>query len=113
MSTSRKHATPATDILEAEHSITILMDVPGATDETINVTLARGILTVRAEATPVELNGYEPVHTEFDAAAYERRFSLSDSIDASGINASIKDGVLRLTLPHKTPEQTHVHVQGA
>ena len=42
---------------------------------------------------------YSLVWAEYEDGDYQRRFTLSDEIDRDGIEATIKDGVLRLYLP--------------
>ena len=43
-----------------------------------------------------------PLYTEYRAGSYERTFVISDQIDGDGIEAVLKNGVLRLTLPKTT-----------
>jgi len=41
----------------------------------------------------------EIVYGEAQVPAYRRQFTLSRELDSSRIDASLKDGVLRLTIP--------------
>lgn len=47
--------------------------------------------------------GFSPWH---EMARPPRAFSLSDQIDQAGIEATVKDGVLRLHLPKVTEART-------
>ena len=49
------------------------------------------------------MKGTVPPTSEYDAGDYERAFTLSDEIDRDRIDASVKNGVLRLTLPKAEP----------
>ena len=51
------------------------------------------------------LLAYSPVYGEYASGDYERTFVLSDEIDAEKIEARLKDGVLRLTLPKAAAAQ--------
>jgi HSP20 family protein len=94
---------PPTDIFETKDLVTMLLDMPGADPDSLNVTLDRHVLTVSARATPSIPRGYTLVHAEFRDGNYERAFTLSDQVDSEKIDAVFKDGVLRLTLPKAGP----------
>jgi HSP20 family molecular chaperone IbpA len=91
------------DVFENKDAITMLLEMPGADPDSLNVTLERRMLTVSARSTPWTPQGYTLVHAEYRDGNYERAFSLSDEIDSDRIEAVFKDGVLRLTLP-KAPQ---------
>lgn len=94
---------PPADIFENKDAITMLLEMPGADPDSLNVTLERRMLTVSARSTPWSPQGYTLVHAEYRDGNYERAFTLSDDIDSERIEAVFKDGVLRLTLP-KAPQ---------
>jgi HSP20 family molecular chaperone IbpA len=50
--------------------------------------------------------GYGLVHAEYQVGDYVRSFSLSNEIDQDAIEATLKDGVLRVTLNKITEAQT-------
>jgi HSP20 family protein len=94
---------PPADIYETKDAIVMLLDMPGAAPDSLNVSLDRHELTIEARTTPTAPQGYALVHAEYQQGSYERAFTLSDQIDGDRIDAMLKDGVLRLTLP-KAPE---------
>jgi HSP20 family molecular chaperone IbpA len=94
---------PPTDIYEAKDSVTMLLDMPGADPNSLDVTLDKRVLTVSARSTPTIPQGYALVHAEYRDGNYERAFTLSDQIDADQAQAAFRDGVLRLTLPKTSP----------
>ena len=91
--------TPPADILEKGDTIVMLMDVPGADPASLDVTLDKRILTITARVTSEAPQGYAAAHIEFRDGTYERRFVFSEQMDGEHIDATLKDGVLRLTVP--------------
>jgi HSP20 family molecular chaperone IbpA len=57
------------------------------------------VLTIRGRSAASEHTGYQRVYNEFADGDYERVFTLSENIDRDRIEATLKDGVLRLVLP--------------
>jgi HSP20 family molecular chaperone IbpA len=90
---------PPTDILETNDAVVVLLDMPGADPESLNVTLDRRAVTVSARSTPIKPQGYALVVAEYEDGNYERSFTLSEQVDDEHVEAVFKDGVLRLTLP--------------
>jgi len=90
---------PRTDIVETADRVTLYMDVPGADPDSLDVTLDRRILSITARVVSSVPPGYAPVHLEFRDGHYERRFAFSESMDGDHIDATLKDGVMRLDIP--------------
>jgi HSP20 family molecular chaperone IbpA len=102
----RKAFVPRTDIYEDGESIVIVADLPGVAEEALEITLEKGVLTIDGA---VELNapeGYTLAYAEYEVGDYQRSFKLSNQIDQAKIEATFKDGVLRLTLPKIGPAKT-------
>lgn len=79
---------PRTDILEDRDGIRLVADVPGVEENTIDVSVERGVLTLRAGKD------------EANATRYERRFTLPPhGYDLERIGASYRHGVLTVALP--------------
>jgi len=94
---------PPTDILEKGNTVIMLLDVPGADPASLDVTLDKRMLSISAKVTSSAPEGYAPAYGEFQDGTYERRFIFSDQMDGEHIEATLKDGLLRLTVP-KAPE---------
>jgi HSP20 family molecular chaperone IbpA len=58
---------------------------------------------VAARSKPFMPEGYALLYAEYRDGNYERAFTLSEEIDRERIEATVKDGVLRLNLPKTTP----------
>ena len=93
---------PRADIYETNEGITVLADMPGVDESSVDITLENDVLTIRGYVDPVEPEGRSLAFSEYRVGDYERAFSLSDQIDQDAIDALVKDGVLRLQLPKIT-----------
>jgi HSP20 family protein len=91
--------TPAVDIFETEKEITLLTDVPGVKAGDLNIDIRDNILTLDGDVQSPEGEEEIDVLREYRTGKYYRQFTLSQVIDQRKIDASMKDGVLRLRLP--------------
>ena len=91
--------TPAVDIFETAREITLVADIPGVKADSLDIDLRDNVLTLAGEVETPEDQGEVDVLREYDTGKYLREFTLSEMIDQSKIEAELKDGVLRLTLP--------------
>jgi HSP20 family molecular chaperone IbpA len=96
---SRRTFQPPVDIYENEQGLMLLADVPGAQPERLHVTLERHVLNIWAEVEDHAPEGYSSTYREYEVGDFERQFTLSGDFDAEKIEASLTDGVLRLTIP--------------
>ena len=95
---------PRVDIREDEKQFVILADIPGVDPAQIEVSMEKGILTIKGErVAAADSNGKEARFTRVERArgAFHRRFALPDSADAEGITANGKLGVLEIIIPKK------------
>ena len=97
--------TPSVDIFENDKEIVLLADMPGVASDDLGIDLRDNTLTLDGEVRPFEKENEEDVRIEYQTGRYYRQFSLSEMIDQEKIDAQLKDGVLRLTLP-KVGKQT-------
>ena len=94
---SERYVKPAVDIIETETGLTLIADIPGATKETLDATVDKGILTVSA---PVSLSmPGRPLYAEFEFAHYYRQFSIPETLDHEKAKAELNNGILSLTIP--------------
>jgi HSP20 family protein len=76
----------------------IEFDLPGVSEETIDLDVERNVLTVRAER--VGRNGdWEMLASERPREVFSRQLVLGDNLDLDRIEATYDAGVLRLTVP--------------
>ena len=96
---------PKADIFETKEGLQLVMEVPGVGSESVNVTLDKRVLTINATTSVTPPEGFSLAHVEYRDGNYQRSFTLSEAIDEDGIQASVRDGVLRVLLPKAAPEQ--------
>ena len=98
---------PRTDIYETKDGIVLVMDVPGADNGSVDVTVEKNVLTVSAYPAYVKPEGYSLAYSEFGEWDFQRRFTLSDELDRDQIDAKVKDGVLSLHLAKAAETKPH------
>lgn len=103
---------PAVDIYEKESSLVLLADMPGVPMEDVEIDVNNDQLTIRGMVTAEESQGTALLR-EYAVGDYYRQFTLSNVIDQSKIEASMKDGVLKLVLPKaEAAKPRKITVQG-
>jgi HSP20 family protein len=90
---------PATDIFESEHALTMSVEMPGVSKESIEVKVEGDILTIDGRINFSKYEGLQPLYTEYNVGNFSRTFQLSNEIEQAGIKAELKDGVMKLVLP--------------
>ena len=101
------HKIGNVDVYEDDDKLHIDAEFPGFKREEINITLEDNVLTINGYVEPIPPEGYRLAYAEYRVGDYQRAFTLSDRIDQDGIEAVVKDGVLRLHLPKITEAKRH------
>lgn len=102
---------PLADIFETPRGVTLVLEMPGVRADGVEVTLEKRVLTIRGRSGVERPEHYRRIYAEYGEGDYERSFSLSEDIDAEGIVAVCKQGLLTLELPkaeHSQPRQINV-----
>lgn len=89
---------PAVDIYETDDFLVLLADMPGVSNEGVEIHLEDSELTIRGKVDE-EPNTWNPIYTEYRSGDYYRSFTLSNVIDQDKIEATMKHGVLKVVLP--------------
>lgn len=103
----RKVFMPRADVYETAESVIVEADMPGVDEKSLDITLENDVLTIRGKVEATEFPGHTAAYTEYETGDYERAFTLSQEIDRERIDASIRNGVLRLALPKATQARAH------
>ena len=97
---------PRVDIRDEASRFLILADIPGVDPKDIEVSMDKGVLTLKGERSASVVQENERyTRAERSHGVFHRRFALPDSADAEGIKASGRHGVLEISIP-KRPEST-------
>ena len=107
---------PPVDIYETDaHEVVLKAELPDLKREDINVTFEHGVLTLKGERRfEQEVKKEQFQRIERRHGAFSRSFTLPNTVDASRISASYKDGVLTIRLPQREeakPKQIAVNVE--
>jgi HSP20 family protein len=106
--------TPAVDVYEDEHKVTLKIEVPGIDEKDIDVRLENDTLTVHGERKiekEEKEENYRRVERQY--GSFTRTFTLPQTVDSENVSASYDKGVLNISLPKKAeakPKQIKVNV---
>ncbi len=92
---------PRVDVLEKPDSPVVLADMPGVSRDDVSVVLEKGVQTMDGEVGSEEEGGLTLHIQEYEVGHYHRAFDVGEGLDPSGVEASMKDGVLRLVIPKR------------
>jgi HSP20 family molecular chaperone IbpA len=105
---------PPADIVEDAEGVRILLDMPGVNRDGLSVKADRNELVVEGNASVDMPEGMEAVYAEIRTTRYRRSFMLTQELDADGIEAGIKDGVLAIRIPKRAElKPRRIEVQAA
>lgn len=92
------YSVPAADMYETNEAYVVMLDVPGASRETMKLRLEQGTLDITAPVDRAAANGATVIHSERIGAGYARAFTLGEGINTDNIDARFENGVLTLKL---------------
>jgi HSP20 family protein len=90
---------PPVDVYEDESGITLLADLPGVSRDRLGVRVDGDSLVLEATASTAQPENMQLVYGEAQYPSYRRQFTLSRELDTAHIEASLKDGLLKLSIP--------------
>ena len=105
---------PAVDIREESDQYVITADLPGVDPKEIEVTMEKGVLSLRGKRTPqTALEDKALARCERPAGSFHRSFVMPESADGAGITAQGKNGVLQVLIPKRQkPQARRIQVEG-
>jgi len=96
---TRRVYTPSVDIIERKSDIMVTADMPGVDDKSVDITLEKNVLTIYGTVDADIPENHKLYISEYGVGDYQRSFTLTDEVDKDRIQATMKNGVLKLVLP--------------
>ncbi|MBN8548574.1 MAG: Hsp20/alpha crystallin family protein, partial [Deltaproteobacteria bacterium] len=90
-------SVPPADIFETKEGIELLLDLPGVKDEGLDINFEKNTLSITAKVFAAAKEGYQLGHGERPADVFKRSFALSKDLNVDKAEASLKDGVLKIS----------------
>ena len=92
---------PRVDVRETADHFTVVADLPGADEKSVEATVQNRVLTIEGWGRPEKPQGHEELGREFGCGRYRRDFTLPEDVATDRIQARVKHGVLTVTIPKK------------
>jgi len=101
---------PRVDITEEKGTITVTAELPGVSENDIDIALRDDQLTIKGEKRSdqeekKESEGHILHRTERSYGAFQRTLTLPYRVEPEQITATFKDGILRVTIPKPADAQ--------
>lgn len=98
---------PAIDITENDKAITLTAELPGMSEEEVELTITDGMLTLKGEKTVShESKTDDSVMVERTYGSFHRSFPVPDRVDQDAIDAKFDKGVLKVVMPKKPGQES-------
>jgi HSP20 family protein len=97
--TATRPAAMPIDAFRRGDTFTVQFDLPGVHGESIDLTVEKNVLTVRAERARSESEPAEWLLAERPQGTFSRQLFLGETLDTEHIDADYRDGVLTLRIP--------------
>ncbi len=95
---------PRVDVRDTGHELVVTADMPGIPRENIDISIDRNLVEISGEARRTEAEkGAGYTRQERSYQRFYRALPLPDEVLADKAEACIKDGVLEITMPKRTP----------
>lgn len=94
---------PRINLYDGGSSLVLKADVPGLADKDVQVTLNEVSLSISGERNVATPEGYSAHRQERSTVRFSRSLTLPCKVDPDHTAATVKNGVLTITLP-KSPE---------
>jgi HSP20 family protein len=95
---------PAMDVVETADHFVLRADLPGISENDVNIELDDNVLTISGQRRSEHESGNEGYYrVERASGSFSRSLTLPEGVDADGIQANFDNGVLEVKIPK--PEQ--------
>jgi len=108
---ARRFYTPPVDIFENNEEYLLYAEIPGASENDVDVTIEKNVLTITAKVNVDVPEGYRLFYSEYGIGDYKRSFELGNEVDQDKIEATVKNGILKLRLPKIQPTVKKIQIK--
>ncbi len=110
-----RHISPAIDVVEKANEILVYCDLPGVRKDDVDISIANNVLTIKGEKKGEQKKDKSKSYrNEIWNGSFQRTISLPEVVDAQKVEATMKNGVLSISLAkleEKKPKQIEVKVK--
>jgi HSP20 family protein len=97
---------PAVDVAETENGYEVTAELPGIEERNIDVKVADGILTIKAEKQEEREEKKKDYYvSERHYGSFQRSFTVPTGVDTDKIDAHFKNGILTVNMPKSVQAQ--------
>lgn len=91
---------PSLDVIDRDNEIHVRAEIPGVEKKDLDVSITDNLLTIKGQSSSEKKEEKGDYHRrEISRSSFARSVLLPGSVDSSKANASLKDGILEITLP--------------
>ena len=99
-------AYPKVNVYEYEDKVGVVAEIPGIDKKNLDVEGEEGVMTIKGSKHGFDEDTQATVlRRELKHSAFERKFTLGESLDGDSIKANFKDGILSIEIPKIEPEK--------
>jgi HSP20 family protein len=90
---------PPMDLLESTDHYLLTVDLPGLSEQDVELTFQGGVLTISGQRAPEHADHEGYLLLERPYGAFSRSLTLPDGVDPDRLQAHVDDGVLSVVIP--------------
>jgi HSP20 family protein len=99
-------AYPKVNVYEYEDKVGVVAEIPGIDKKNLDVEVEECVMTIKGSKHGFDEDTQATVlRRELKHSAFERKFTLGESLDGDSIKANFKDGILSIEIPKIEPEK--------
>jgi HSP20 family protein len=95
------------DVFEKDGVYTLRFDLAGADPDKVDVTVEKGMLSIKAERPIEDTEGANWLVRERPTGTHSRQVRLGDQLDPGNVQARYEQGVLTITIPTRPEAKPH------
>jgi len=109
-----KSVFPAINVSESSDAYHLEAEIPGVNPDALDLSVVGKELKISGERVAPNSESYRVHRQEIQAGEFSRSLKFATELNADGVEASFKNGVLSLHLPKAVsakPKKIHINVQ--